>query len=142
MFGLKNEQVLGNHIYESKNIVQGFDVKGSEDSSYLYTVGIVENCMDISFSGSEKKKFCYNCIALIGTEETIGSQAIRNSSNITYSEFCYSSHDLFGCAGLKNAEYCILNKQYSKEEYFALRNRIVEHMKKTEEWGTFSFCLQ
>jgi hypothetical protein len=30
--------------------------------------------------------------------------------------------------GVKNKQYCILNKQYSKEEYFALREKIVQHM--------------
>ena len=38
---------------------------------------------------------------------------------------------------LRHKKYCILNKQYEKEEYFALRKRIVEHMKKNSEWGEF-----
>jgi hypothetical protein len=32
------------------------------------------------------------------------------------------------CVGLQKAKYCIFNKQYSKEEYFSLRSRIIEHM--------------
>ena len=39
-----------------------------------------------------------------------------------------SSHDLFGCAGLKKSEYCILNKQYNKVEYEKLRKEIVAQM--------------
>jgi hypothetical protein len=34
---------------------------------------------------------------------------------------------LFGCVGLKNKEYCILNKQYTKEEYFKLVEKIKIH---------------
>jgi hypothetical protein len=30
-----------------------------------------------------------------------------------------------------------LNKQYSKEEYFKLREKIIRHMKTTGEWGEF-----
>lgn len=48
-----------------------------------------------------------------------------------------NSHDLFGCCNLKKAQYCILNKQYSKKDYFDLRARIVKHMEKTGEWGEF-----
>ena len=45
--------------------------------------------------------------------------------------------DCFGCIGLKKGQYCILNKQYTKEEYEALVPQIIEHMKKTGEWGEF-----
>ena len=37
--------------------------------------------------------------------------------------------------GLKKHTYCILNKQYTKEEYEALMPKIIEHMKSTNEWG-------
>jgi hypothetical protein len=39
--------------------------------------------------------------------------------------------------GLKKKQYCILNKQYTKEEYFALKEKIIEHMRKTNEYGEF-----
>jgi hypothetical protein len=29
-----------------------------------------------------------------------------------------SSHDLFGCVGLKHQKFCIFNRQFSKKEYF------------------------
>ena len=54
-----------------------------------------------------------------------------------YSDSCQSCQNVFGCVGLQKAEYCILNKEYSKEEYFILREKIIEHMKKTKEYGEF-----
>src|SRR3989344_3075374 len=45
--------------------------------------------------------------------------------------------NLFGCVGLRNKKYCILNKQYTKEEYEELAPRIIAHMRNTEEWGRF-----
>ncbi len=44
---------------------------------------------------------------------------------------------MFGCASMKKTEFCILNRRYSPEEYRTLRARIVEHMKRTGEWGEF-----
>ena len=38
---------------------------------------------------------------------------------------------------MKRNEYCILNKQYSREEYELLVPKIIEHMNKTGEWGEF-----
>jgi hypothetical protein len=44
----------------------------------------------------------------------------------------------FGCIGLHNNEqYCILNRQYTKEEYETLVPQIIEHMIQTGEWGEF-----
>ena len=48
--------------------------------------------------------------------------------DIEYSMFCMSSSDLFGCVGLRKKEYCIFNKQYSKEEYARLREKIIGQM--------------
>ncbi|MFA7278308.1 MAG: hypothetical protein WC101_05000, partial [Candidatus Gracilibacteria bacterium] len=59
------------------------------------------------------------------------------SSDLTYCENCVSSKDSFGCIGLRQKKYCILNKQYTKEEYEALVPRIIEHMKTTGEWGEY-----
>jgi hypothetical protein len=36
--------------------------------------------------------------------------------------------------GLRGKEYCILNKQYTKEEYEALVPKIIEKMKADGEW--------
>ncbi len=41
---------------------------------------------------------------------------------------CSGGSNLFGCVGMKKGNYCILNKQYSKEDYTALVKKIREHM--------------
>ncbi len=52
------------------------------------------------------------------------------------------SSNCFLCVNLENKKYCILNKQYSKEEYEVLVPQIIEHMQKTGEWGEFfPVCL-
>jgi hypothetical protein len=52
--------------------------------------------------------------------------------NIEYSNQCPQGKNLFGCVCLKpGAQYCILNKQYSKEEYEAFVPQIIEQMKRT-----------
>jgi hypothetical protein len=48
-----------------------------------------------------------------------------------------ASSDCFACVGLRNKQYCVFNKQYSKEEYEALVPKIIEHMAKAGEWGEF-----
>ena len=75
----------------------------------------------------------------------------KNSYNV---QFCYTAmqlsdaqytsyvipegNHLFGCTGFnQKASYCILNKQYTKEEYEELVPRIIAHMKSTGEYGQF-----
>ncbi len=52
--------------------------------------------------------------------------------------FCFNNcKNLFGCVGLKNKEYCIFNKQYTKEEYNEIVPKIIKKMQEDGEWGEF-----
>ncbi len=55
---------------------------------------------------------------------------VWTGSNVQYSYSCHGCQNLFACIGLRNKEYCILNKQYSKEEYKRLVPKIIDHMNK------------
>jgi len=48
-----------------------------------------------------------------------------------------NSEHCFWCVDLQNAKYCILNKQYTKEQYEVLVPKVIEHMKTTWEWWEF-----
>ena len=54
-----------------------------------------------------------------------------------YCAFCNGCRDCFGCAGLRKKQYCIFNKQYTKEEYEKLVPQLIEQMQSIEEWGAF-----
>jgi hypothetical protein len=64
-------------------------------------------------------------------------------TNIFYCVLGSGIQDCFGCIGLRQKQYCVLNKQYSKEEYEKLVPRIIEHMRRSPvlhtgpEWGEF-----
>ncbi|OGZ85424.1 MAG: hypothetical protein A2599_02275 [Candidatus Staskawiczbacteria bacterium RIFOXYD1_FULL_39_28] len=64
----------------------------------------------------------------------------------TYSFNCHGCGNIFGCIGLRNKEYCIFNKQYSKEDYEVLVPKIKKHMEempyidkngRTHKYGEF-----
>jgi hypothetical protein len=137
--GENNQNVVGDHVYNSKNADMCFDSKDLEDCKYCAKVAAgVKNSMDYTSWGF-KAELMYECAACgdgaynIRFCSTCGS----NNSNLTYCFQCARSSDLFGCAGLKDKKYCILNKQYSKEEYEKLVPKIIAHMQKTGEWGQF-----
>ncbi|MCF7812720.1 hypothetical protein K9M59_03975 [Candidatus Gracilibacteria bacterium] len=138
--GTQNEDVTGDYIDGSKDVHFCYNVENSRDCMYLADCQKCKDCWDLDEWGGTGAELCYE-----GHVVGEGAQNIAFCSNIWegvhdifYSEFCVKgSHDLFGCEGLKHASYCILNKQYSKEEYFTLRDQIINHMKQTGEWGEF-----
>lgn len=51
--------------------------------------------------------------------------------------YCLDSHHLLGCIGLKNKSYCILNKQYTKEERYEKVDDIFAQMDADGTLGQF-----
>ncbi|MBL7662479.1 hypothetical protein JNK13_06980 [bacterium] len=135
-FGSQVENVSGNHLYEAKDLENCFDAKKSECASHCFTVWGVENSADISFTGSPTR-YCVDALTLFNAERVYYSQVINNCYDVYYSEHCYGSHDLFGCNGLRNAAYCILNQQYTKEKYFEVKAKLIAAMHQRGEWGEF-----
>ncbi len=136
-FSNQAEDSTGNHIYYSKNCIGCFDIKRCENTRYCFTVESFDHSCDISFAGGGGSRFCVDSLTLASCERVHYSHFVQNSSDVTCSEFCFNCHDLFGCNGLRNAQYCILNNQYSKEDYFSLRSQIIERMIHEGEWGEF-----
>jgi len=135
MYGFRNNNVSGNHIYNAKNVQHSFDIKrGGENSKFGYTVGSMFNSYDICFTPPNIEE-SYQAMACGDSKNLLSCHLCNNCSFASYSEHCYNSHNIFGCEGLRGSEYCILNKQYSKEEYEALKAKIIEKMKAGSEWG-------
>lgn len=136
--GVNNQNSLGNYIRNNKNAYLCFEVENCEDTRYSICLFKAKNSMDHSHWGDGTENV-YECQAV-----GYGSSNIRfsnlctiSSSDLTYCDHCFTSRNCFASVGLKKNEYCILNKQYSKEAYEALVPKIIEHMKKTGEWGEF-----
>jgi hypothetical protein len=128
----------GGDITYSKNIYFGFDGEYSEDSKYAYPkFSNIYNCMDTNKMGYDRSDYSYMAIGCAGLNNSKFCDTCWNDHDLVYCNLCFSSGDLFGCVGLRNKQYCILNKQYTKEEYEELVLKIIEHMKSTNEWGKF-----
>jgi hypothetical protein len=94
-----------------------------------------KSCLDCTYAGPEPAEYSYNLCSACGSVNSLSSFLIWHCDNTYYSTECSSSTNIHGCIGLKRKNYCILNTQYSKEEYFKLMPKIIEHMNKTGEWG-------
>lgn len=134
-----SENVSGDHIINSQNTFSSFNVKNIQDGAYLESCEDLKDAMDCTFSGWPAELvyegISAGCVNSYNTKFCIGSWSC---SNIEYCDSCHHSKELFGCISLRQKnEYCILNKQYSVEEYTALKAKIIADMKQNKEYGEF-----
>ncbi|MBU1151666.1 hypothetical protein KJ632_02450 [Patescibacteria group bacterium] len=136
IWGTKLENVSGNYLSECKNVFESFDCRFCEDIKYAWGHIYGENSMDTDFSYHVKNS--YEFVAGSKDDNIRFCFSSFESHDLNYCmDSMNSSHNLFGCISMKHGEYCILNKQYKREEYEAMLPRIIEHMTKTGEWGEF-----
>lgn len=132
-----SENVTGNAIQQSKLIRNSYAVVGVENCSDCYRVAYgYKDVYRMSYGGIDGS-LIYECLAMPHNSSCIGSISLGDSSYISYSCLCFNSNNLFGCIGMRKKEYCILNRQYAKDEYEVLKAQIIEDMKKRGEWGEF-----
>jgi len=133
--GRKNNDVTGEDIYNSKNVFDSHGMKDCQDMKYCQliifwpskdcydiTVAGGELCYEIEESGGYKTNFCWYNMPKSLKSHDAGLYEMEYAIGNT------NCHYLFGCVGLRNKEYCIFNKQYTKKEYEELVPKIKKHM--------------
>jgi hypothetical protein len=135
-FMTKSENCTGDYITNAKNAKQSFYVVDCEDIKYCYDIYGAKDCYD-AYEPAFKIERHYETHACNEAQFLISCNTCIRGAFLDYCDNCHNSKHLFGCTSLKKNEYCILNKQYTREEYKKLTAQIKEHMKKTGEWGEF-----
>jgi len=136
--------VSGVLLENSKDLINVTDSERSEHIRHSDGCIAHKDSMDVTFSGGS---------SLLYSATNIGSL----SNNVKFSvagKFCTDSEFIFNCRnvsnsfmcfGLQNKSYCVLNKQYTSEEYFALVDTIKTDMMQRREYGDglgFEFSAQ
>ncbi|MEK9150784.1 MAG: hypothetical protein AAB411_01705 [Patescibacteria group bacterium] len=131
--GFSNVNTTGDYLRNCKNARQCFMSRGLEDCAYcqkilfgtaMFGAGHDRDSYDLTIAGGER---CYEmCIG--GGYNMAFSWLTVFHLNVLYSMNCVNCSNLFACVGLRNKQYCILNKQYTKESFDKLRTQIIEHM--------------
>ena len=136
--GQMNKSFSGDYIAQAENSYSCFYAKNLRGCKYCFWYYDANDAYDCMAWGESEEM--YECV-------TTGSRSkgckFSNMSwdgvrDIEYCDLCFNSTaNCFGCIGLRGKQYCILNKQYSKEEYLACRARIEEKMRRDGEYGEF-----
>lgn len=137
--GYAVENCSGNHLYNYKNVHNSFDCEDTEDAKYCYQVVTGARSLYDVYQWGLNIEMCYEC-SHVGDQSyriLFSTQTHLSAHDILYSCWMQGCSSCFGCIGLKRKSFCILNKQYTEEEYHSLVPQLIAHMQKTGEWGEF-----
>jgi len=129
-FVQKSVNAVGDNILNAKNVYIGFDIFGGvEDSKYIvHGWDRVRDVYDGYGFGANMSNSYEVVDAGLDATYNLFTVFTHACQNVHYTYACQNSKDLFGCVGLRSKQYCIFNKQYTKEEYEALVPKIIQHM--------------
>lgn len=136
-----SSDVQGTFLIESQNVENGHFAYRLKNWRNVFNVGWFESNEDLydCFDGggpTSADMYGINGFA-ISSEHCAICCHIPNCSNVYYSYYVESCSYCLGCVGIKNKQFCIFNKQYTKEERFILADKIFAQMEK--EWVLWDF---
>lgn len=129
------ENVTGDRLVHSHNASNCFDSEQLQDCKNVFIAMAIKDSQDLSSFGWGE--LLYSSASSMKGYQVYFSSHCCETENVFYSYLCFNVKNVFGCAGIHHREYCILNKQYTKEAYLELVPRIIAHMQSTDEWGKF-----
>lgn len=129
------EDCTGDNLKRCKDSKECYNQSDLHGCKFMTSGDKAVDCYDCNSTGNPE--LCYDSLTPDNGYMNAFTADCWNAKFLLYCSHSHNSQNLFGCSGLKRNQYCILNKQYTKEEYEALMPRIIEHLKGTGEWGEF-----
>lgn len=134
-FNLKTYNSTGDNLINTKDCNNCNTMSESEDCYNCVRNGWLKS--DIDVCGCMHLELSGNCSSCQPSGYCLKYSSWSSSRYSEYLDICLECEYCFGCVGLKKKKYCILNKQYEKEVYEKLKEKIIVDMKKRGEYGKF-----
>lgn len=129
----------GNYIHFDINCYLCFDAAHDENCMYVYDSFYCKNSQDMTYTAQNVDL----------TYEAVDSTEVYNCNFIVDSKNCHDSSYIFncmdvknslGCAGLAHKQYCILNRQLTKEDYERIAPQIIQELNgRNAAWANLVF---
>ena len=130
-----SENSFWNNLVNAQNSAFIYDIESCSNTKYTDSEVELEDTYDSYWAKSKLSLEIISCSDLYHCGFIF---YWNNNSECRYCWSCYNSKNLFWCIWLKNKEYCIYNKQYTKEEYNKIVPEIIAQMiRDKERWEFF-----
>ncbi|EKE26116.1 MAG: hypothetical protein ACD_4C00428G0001 [uncultured bacterium (gcode 4)] len=135
---LNNSQLISKNsswkfIIKSDNVENWnfiYNVNNGRNVMFAWTIEWNVNFFDAASCWSPRGNDYYWVISAWAWDNYFCSTDIIWWTNIYYSYYLENCSFCLGCIWLKNKTYCILNKEYSKEEWYEIADKIFAQMDK------------
>ncbi|MEK7572247.1 MAG: hypothetical protein AAB493_00050 [Patescibacteria group bacterium] len=132
----KCNDVTGDYLHNCHQGVFLYDTYDAKNCSYMTDAESPIDSQDCN-NYYYKPQFGYNMMGVLEGNRLKNGAFVFYCSDVEYCENCHHLLNGIGCSAIRKGEYMILNKQYSKEEYFKLKEKIEEQLKKEGVFGQF-----
>ncbi|MFH0928044.1 MAG: hypothetical protein V1821_01070 [bacterium] len=130
-----SEDVTGDYLLNCTSLDNCFNLQEAENCADCYRLFNSKDIYRLAYAGYDEK--CYQILGALHIANCLAVNSGRAGHDQYYSYFSSDSDDIFGCVSLRKKKFCVLNKQYSEEDYKKLKAEIVANMKRSGEWGQF-----
>lgn len=126
---------IGDYLANCKNAINCMELVDGEDVKNAFSSREIKDSSGTIAYGIKSERLL-ECVSTGYTSKAIGCYGCEIAQDI---EYCYSclpnNKNLLGCDSIKNSSYCILNKEYEKEEYERIRGIIVKELTDKNIYG-------
>lgn len=130
------ENVSGNNLFHCKNVIDSFDMRECEDVGYALEGKNIQDSYDCTIF--EDSALCYQISAAHNIQNCNFCHFCVDSCDLEFCECMIACQNCFGCISLHRKQYCILNEQYSPDEYF---QKVEEFKNQLREQGLYGQML-
>ncbi|MCX6752319.1 MAG: hypothetical protein NTZ87_02350 [Candidatus Nomurabacteria bacterium] len=131
---IKTINSTGDYLFGCKNVKDSFEATNAEDSKYLFYSKEAKDSIGTIGYGTQSERLL-ETVSTGHSSNIIGSFFTHFSQDILYGYMIRNCQNCIACDGLKNGQYCILNKQYTKEDYERLKEKIINELKEKDLYG-------
>lgn len=127
----------GNDLLQTKNAKMCFDSSKLEDCRYVTYGDDIRDCQDV-YAVVEGTQRSYELLSVNGAANSAFLMGCwEGNIDIQLSNFVVDSKNVIGSHSLRKKQNCILNRQYTAEEYNEIATRIKREMTEHEEYGEY-----
>ncbi len=132
----KCNNVTGDYLHNCHEGVMLYDTYDSKNCSYMKDAEQPVDSWDCN-NYYYKPEFGYNVMGALEGSRLKNSAFVFYCNEVEYCDNCHHLSNAIGCISIRKGNYMILNKEYSREEYSALKEQIEKQLKEDGLFGQF-----
>lgn len=118
----------GNYFHYNKNCYFIFDAAHDENCAYLYDSFYCRDSMDMTYVG-QNVELSYQIVDCPDMFNCTFCVDCKNCQDSSYLLGCLDVKNSLGCVSLNHKQYCILNRQLTKEDYEIMSTQILNELR-------------